>query len=551
MKKYIISAILAIPLLAACTDEWDDHYDAENTTVNEGTLWEAMCSNSDLSNFVDLVEGVGYDITLDGSQVLTVFIPINDYLSSSYVEELIDEYNEQANNGIDDDDNTVIKQVVQNHISLYNYSMDNTGDSVKMTMMNGKYSYLTDGTVNGVSPLIKNQLYTNGILFTLDGILDYYPNVSEYFSLDDDLDSIAAFFDSYNVYEFDADQSVEGDIVDGKTQYLDSVMNLTNVMYDELGYINREDSNYWMLVPTDDQWKELYDEYIEYFNYDNTMNKRDSMINIMTHKAMLRGAIFNMNTQESLNDSAVSTAYSDGSWPYYRFLEPYSAGGVFANITEDIDCSNGAVLKTSTWPIDKTETFFQEIKVEAENSYYQDSIAKAKTPITTCTVESTNPFYGQVSENSYVEVDQLNTASAPVIRYTIPDVLSNIGYDIYAVFVPALAYDTLATDRERLPIRLQIRYYYNTQDGTRLDYVEGVAPRFVNPETNTYYYTTTADVVDTMLIASDFEIPTCSYQTSTPEVMIQFEVQRASSTSTTYSNTLRLDCIVFKPHEDE
>ena len=37
-------------------------------------------------------------------------------------------------------------------------------------------------------------------------------------------------------------RSVPGEIVDGKTVYLDSVMNLKNVMFDELGYINREDS---------------------------------------------------------------------------------------------------------------------------------------------------------------------------------------------------------------------------------------------------------------------------------------------------------------------
>ena len=110
-------------------------------------------------------------------------------------------------------------------MAMYNYAAIPSGDSVQMMMLNGKYSYLADGTVNGVKCLTSNELYRNGVLFTVDGRLPYFANVSEYFSTDAELDSIASFFSRYNVYEFDPSRSVPGEIVDGKTVYLDSVMN--------------------------------------------------------------------------------------------------------------------------------------------------------------------------------------------------------------------------------------------------------------------------------------------------------------------------------------
>lgn len=136
-------------------------------------------------------------------------------------------------------------------------------------------------------------------------------------------------------------------------------MNLKNVMFDELGYINREDSAYWMVVPTDRQWKSLYEEYKAYFNYDNTTAKRDSMENLMTHKAIIQGTIFNMNIQPSLNDSVVSTNWNEANYRYYKCLRPFDQGGVFAE-ARDVTCSNGKVFIADNWAIDKRTTFFRK-----------------------------------------------------------------------------------------------------------------------------------------------------------------------------------------------
>lgn len=538
--KYILMAFL--PLMAlSCQDEWDEHYGQTNPMASQESLWQALKGRAELSNFVRLVENVGYEYYFDGDRMFTLFVPTNDCLTEADVDSLTEVYNAQKSNRIKNNDNTVIKQVLQNHMAMYNYAAIASGDSVQMMMLNGKYSYLADGGVNGVKYLSSNILYRNGVLFTVGSRLPYFANVSEYFTMDDELDSIASFFSRYNVYEFDASRSVPGEIVDGKTVYLDSVMNLKNVMFDELGYINREDSAYWMVVPTDRQWRKLYEEYKTYFNYDNRTAKRDSVENVMTHKAIVQGTVFNMNVQPSVNDSVISTNYNKANYRYYKCLRPFDEGGVFSG-ARSVECSNGKVFISDNWAIDKRTTFFQEVKIEAENAYYQDSIAKCKEPVGTYTVPSGNPLYGQVSGNAYVQVEPRNTAVTPLIRFTIPNLLSNIGYDIYAVFAPAIASDTLATDT--LPLKVKFSLKYNDQDGRQVNDI-----KMENPEGGTYVYETTPNVVDTILVARDYKIPTCSYGLSEPQVRLTVESDRG--TASKYTRILRLDCIVFKPHEDD
>ena len=538
--KYILMAFL--PLMAlSCQDEWDEHYGQVNPMASQESLWQALKGRAELSNFVRLVENVGYEYYFDGDRMFTLFVPTNDCLTEADVDSLTEVYNAQKSNRVKNNDNTVIKQVLQNHMAMYNYAAIASGDSVQMMMLNGKYSYLADGGVNGVKYLSSNMLYRNGVLFTVGSRLPYFANVSEYFTMDDELDSIASFFSRYNVYEFDASRSVPGEIVDGKTVYLDSVMNLKNVMFDELGYINREDSAYWMVVPTDRQWRKLYEEYKTYFNYDNRTAKRDSVENVMTHKAIVQGTVFNMNVQPSVNDSVISTNYNKANYRYYKCLRPFDEGGVFSG-ARSVECSNGKVFISDNWAIDKRTTFFQEVKIEAENAYYQDSIAKCKEPVGTYTVPSGNPLYGQVSGNAYVQVEPRNTAVTPLIRFTIPNLLSNIGYDIYAVFAPAIASDTLATDT--LPLKVKFSLKYNDQDGRQVNDI-----KMENPEGGTYVYETTPNVVDTILVARDYKIPTCSYGLSEPQVRLTVESDRG--TASKYTRILRLDCIVFKPHEDD
>lgn len=107
------------------------------------------------------------------------------------------------------------------------------------------------------------------MLYTLSKPASYVPNIFEGLKKVAGLDSVANFLYAYNVYKFDPSKSVAGDIVDGKTIYLDSVSTLNNEMLDNLGYLDAEDSTYWMLAPTNEVWNRLVPKYEKYFHFSN------------------------------------------------------------------------------------------------------------------------------------------------------------------------------------------------------------------------------------------------------------------------------------------
>ena len=533
----------------ACSDQWDDHY-ADDAQLS-GTLWTAMKQAPDLSNFCRVIEATGYDARLASSQMFTVFAPTNAHLTAEEAERLVSRYQQEKADGARDADNQVIRQFVQNHIALFNRSVSSlTNDTVKM--MNGKYEVLTHDAFGNTRLLSSNQYVSNGVLYTIDQPEPYFANVFEALSQTGRTDSLYRFLSSYNVYEFDAAESVAGDIVNGKTVYLDSVFHLTNSLLRQYGNINREDSSYLALAPTNEAWQQMYDEYIHYFNYANSTSKRDSMVLTHTRRAIADGTIFNLNAQPSPADSLISTAYQTlyrnrpnyADERYYVYYHPYANGGALSG-AEAVKCSNGQVLVQPQWNIDKRRTFFQQVKVEAEQTRYIDTIVQAREPLSQRAVPVSSAFYGKVSDNSFVEAQPLTTSSSTSVTYNIPDQLSNIGYDLYCVFVPAIAYNENASDDDRLPCRVRFTLTYRNQ----ADSVTSTTLR--RPSDNSVNFETQPDVVDTVLVASNLQFPTCALDLDEPQVTLRVQSNVTSSLSSRYTRTLRLDCIMLKPHEEE
>lgn len=540
-------AVMAAALVSiACSDKWDDHYNENN--VSGENLWAAVSSDADLTNFSKVVKACGYDVLLNGSNMLTVFAPINENLSVTTADSLIAEYNSEKSQGVKDEDNEVVKQFLYNHIALYNKSVSSiTSDSIMM--LNGKYQFLTSSTFGKSNLQSKNSLYKNGVLFTIDRSESYFPNVFEYIKKDADLDSISNFIYGFNEYVFDEENSVPGDIVDGKTQYLDSVVYLTNSMLSELGRIDREDSTYWLIAPTNRVWKQLYDKYNLYYNYDDKVDKRDSLSNMYTCYTIIGGAFFNMNEQKAINDSALSTNYSysadkSGEYnPYFKYYRPFDAGGIFTG-TSDIECSNGKVMKTDDWKIDEYNTLVRQKQVDAEWAYYQDTIQNAKSPLNTRTVATNNKFYNKVSNNQFVEVEPF-PSGLPAVRYKIPYVLSNVGYDIFVVFAPATAYDAYATKEQMLPAKVRFYAQYNLQNGRTS------SMQSLTTQGKTYIYETQPDIVDTIQVASDYKFPTCSYGLNDEQVTITIRNVTSTRETDLYTRSMRIDCIILKPHKED
>ena len=544
-----------LPLMAgawagiSCSDKWDDHYSEDSTL--DGTLWSAVQQDGRLSNFCRVLKATGYDARLSSSQMFTVFAPTDDHFTQQEADQLISRFQAERQAGIRDADNQVVRQFVQNHIALFNQSVSSlTNDSLKM--MNGKYVVLTASTFGSTDLLSRNQYFGNGVLYTVSKPEPYYANVFEYLSQSGRTDSVYRFLSSYNVYEFDAGESVPGDIINGKTVYLDSVFHLTNSMLRSYGYINREDSNYLALVPDDDAWRRMYHEYIDYFNYSDKTSKRDSMVLTHTRRAIADGTVFNLNSQPSPADSLISTAYetlyrniSTYTDPrYYVYYHPEAAGGALSG-AQTTQCSNGLVSIQDVWNISKRETFLQQIKVEAEQARYIDTIVQAREPLSLRTVPLANAFYGKVSDNTFAEAQPMTSSSSTSVTYAIPNQLSNVGYDIYAVFVPAIAYNENASDDDRLPCRVRFTLAYRNQNDST------ITATLRRADDNSVNFETQADVIDSVLVASDFRFPTCALDLDEPQVTLRVQSNVTSALSSRYTRTLRLDCIILRPHDDE
>ena len=549
-----------IPFFTSCSETWDDHYDSTSSEVMEGSLWQAMQQNPNLSNFTSVLQAVGYDKSLGGSQVFTVFAPTNDCFSKSEADALISEYNEQKARRVRDDDNTVIKEFVQNHIALYNYSVSSVSND-SITLMNGKYAVLKNNTIDGRQMLTSNDLYENGVLFTLGQKLDYVPSVFEYFRLYPDMDSVASFlYNSHYYYkEFEAELSVPGGLENGKTVYLDSVFTQTNELFDYLGKLSSEDSTYYMVAPTNELWTKLVEEYEPYFNYAANVEDRDSLAYTNTRMAIMQGTSFSrtFNSDAVLRDSAMSTsavmnyAYRKSLWGenfhYYQYNNPTKPGGVFSspNFT---NCSNGRVYTVSEWPISKLETFGRYRIIEAEgrtslkevSTYVEKGEERPSIEPKNLSVSSDSKFYNKVWNNSFIKYEtKLNTMDH-IVTYNVENVLSNFGYDIYLVTAPVLANDSNATEAMRLPTILTCTMLYNNQEGKQqqTQLVKQVE--------------TKPDEVDYILLAEDFKFPVSTYGLDEAEcstlLQVSTDVKTTQIRRGTHQRTMYIDCVLLVPH---
>lgn len=566
MKKIFknIAIMLATSLaLAGCSDEWDDHY---NGPLNaDGNLWEAIKANPDLSNFASVVKAVGYDRALASSQMFTVFAPVNDNFSAERAQELISAYTSEKAKGVRDKDNSTIKEFVQNHIALYNYSVASTS-SDSIVMLNGKYKLLTGSSFGGDELVKANQVYGNGVLYTLSKPASYVPNIFEGLKKVAGLDSVANFLYAYNVYKFDPSKSVAGDIVDGKTIYLDSVSTLENEMLDNLGYLDAEDSTYWMLAPTNEVWNRLVPKYEKYFHFSNGVfssdpHLRDSLTWTYARQGLIIGSVFNRslnsrNTDVSFQDSAYATTaynplyreaiYGDARERYCIFDKPFGPEGIFHGASR-LACSNGMLLGQSDWRIKARETFMKNYYIEGERSSNIDSVDNQSTvyPLEVTKVSTDNVFYNQVHRHAFSTLAPSGTSSNPMVYFNLSDVLSNVPYDIYVITAPALAGDSLASDMQRLPTVFRARIAQCDKSGK-------ISSNPSTWETLGSKYTTTADKVDTFLVAKDYKFDYCGYtQKATAQLIIDTRVSNTQIRGGKYNRYLRIDAIVLKPHEEE
>lgn len=608
--KYLSSIVLALLggsfTLMSCADEWNDHYEGKDwdTASDAPSLYELLKADTSLSEFKRVVDHLGYDKVLNSPQSLTLWAPV---ISSAQADSIINLYEEQkrllvtmpdgSQRNTKDKDNVAVTQFIQNHLALYGRSVSTEyEDSIRM--MNGKYMVLKSDNLNGVPFLSKNQIASNGIMYKLGTKEPFFPNVREAMSFNATTDSLAAYYRIFDKYLLDESSSVQMGIVDGEVVYADSVTNLSNDLYNQLGYIQREDSAYMFIAPTTELWKREYEKYRKYFNYVNKMENRDSVADLNADRAIIRGRVFNLNSQHNnYEDSLINTSYLNqaayaglnvfmnpkGSW------NPQTNEGVLDGL-DKIVCSNGLMYLDNEGRIDPKLTFMQNRYILGTNMRYRttprimvNSEPRAQVSLTNRTAKDSITYNGQVinfskllKDNNYVEIApesyQNITNRNSSIYFYLPNTLSNVYYNVYVVMVPATANNDGYSEDQVRPTRFNV-YRHEREMNVRSDGtsdpnedVEFARPNQDNqhmvavPEGETHgsgtNFLTTGDQVDVICIDKAFHTSVSGMNAvGTVDPAIRYRLTTAVKVTEINSNKLtnimRINRIIYVAFETE
>lgn len=560
-RNFIIAAAGCMVILQACQENaWDDHYGVGGTEAK--SLMQLIDESPNLSRFAQVVRDNDMDELLSSSQTFTVFAPDNNAMEAF------------------DLDADTLEHFLYNHICRYVYTLGDIADAddgmLRVKMLNGKYQNISnaDGgmTFGGDASVLNVAGGANGVLNTIDHIEPFYRNLYEEIKAGDRTDSVSRYLQSMDEYTFLPEQStVLGVDEQGRTLY-DSVFYFQNAWMTSYGDIYKEDSVYTLLVPSDVAWEKQYAKVYPYYrtvgngeinvsgirvtgNFEVGTALADSLADAHTRQAMLQDIVFRkqIDVEHPDGDSIISTSGHVFHSPQYLF-----AGA------EQREVSNGLMYVTDEMKFDPTESWHDEVRVEAENS--SDYVTQYCGSSSSRSVEAFPQFAGQVSENAFLYITPPSLSfQRNTVRFRLPNTLAG-KYNIYIVTLPASAVDTAAVNDPSRMRSTKLNFYltYVHEDGslkedavisTPSDYkgtqtpepIDGSAPAFI----------TDAYAVNKMLVARNFRFPYANYTgssfssslTESPTTAyLRVECAVTSSADlAVYEKYMRIDCIILEP----
>jgi len=562
----------------------------------EGSLWQNISSNSELSEFATILSKVYYSNSetavttrtyadmLNSDQTFTLWAPKNgtfDY----------ETWNSMLESGDREQIYKVETELIRNCMTRYRHVL--TGDKVEdIYLFNGKRAEFDCGerTINDVDIVEANLGNTNGVVHITDGPIAYLPNMYEYMNENESLSKLNTFMKKYEKTEFNENASYQGPTINGEITWVDSVTYVTNTYfnYNYLNaYINREDSNYVMVMPTDAVWDEQYEKMKTYFNYlptysqevitvadDGTSSSEtntttytdeelDSITDFRTCDAIARHLCFNANYQfghDYQEMATVGACDSLESTSGIIFYDPNSAA--LFNHVEPVRVSNGWAYVVDQFNYKLEDTWLKERKLEAERYYesYENctlsnfNLNEIQNPWSYLPEEELaklDPDFvipDSVMEGRAIMVNPSRSTANPKVLFQLPNTLS-CKYDIIAVF----PYNISAAKPYQLRAYLNYHTTKAKQDRIQLKPIEGV-----NGEGN-YFQTKTPHVddngilqfSDSVLLAQDFEFPVSYYGISDAYVTLEIQSYMTSTQRKYYTNEFLVDKIILIPKENE
>ncbi|WP_372755669.1 fasciclin domain-containing protein [Mariniflexile sp.] len=395
--------IVCIFLTVSCKEEaWDDHYDQQDSRL-EKNIFTVLSENPEYSTFVTLLEQTGYKSQLQSAQAFTVWAPNNAAFA-------------QVSNAILNDPDA-LKELIGNHISLFSYNTTSNQETL-VKMFNDKYIEFinTSGTstFGGINLATKDILTSNGILHTLNEVLEVSPNIWGYLNNNaSEYPSLMNFLTTFNETVFDEANSVKiGTNSLGQSVY-DSIFVSSNSYFKTIGDLSSEERRYSFIGLTEPAYTGVYNTFKDYYKYPVA----DS-IKANTDKAIFSNLNFQAIDLDEFDGSPVTTTTGN-----MVMLDP-------STITENVALSNGNVFVVNQLNYDPKNVIYKDVIYEIENS--------ERRTIGNATALTIQKKYNRTSSGQFYNVVNLNqnpTGSNNYFEISFSNVLS-ASYTLHLRFVP-------------------------------------------------------------------------------------------------------------------
>lgn len=553
ISKWLTGSLMTAALAAGISACSDDHFDISSAAAGKHTIWENIQSNSQLSEYADILQRVYYSETeektstktyadlLNGDQSFTVWAPQNgtfDY--ESYVNIL--------NTGSREDIYQLEKEFIRNTMARYNYTMSGTGEK-KIELFNSKSATidLDNHTIKGVKAIPSSEPTSNGLLYVMSDRMPFQPNLYEYIASREDLSMLNDFIKSFERTEFNEEASTEGPTINGVKTWVDSITYTYNYYTNNFmgAHLDREDSCYAMIMPTNTVWKTLLENTKKYYHFkslykqdvntqteagaDTTIEGKiteftevelDSLTNLYANNAICQDLAFNANWQfdkkpistiDEINasDSLRTTAGTKfkrtgtlNNTNRFSVIEVDDYGSLFGG-EDPVEVSNGyAYIQNNIfWPYKIYAPTIDELSYESKDNMAEISRYRMTYEDPFITIPSENEGeddYTVTFDSTFVynfyKVIPSRTTSQPGAYFKLTDVLS-CKYDIYVVI-------NYNTDMD-LPNSFYVQLYYDTEEKRVTSPYQFSNPDMYAKDAKGEYFNQTKDKEGNVIIKGD------------------------------------------------
>ena len=311
MKQNIYIILVAVLVFfTACRDnQWDEH---SKLTFEGGDLdlLIAIQNMPELGNFYDAIVKTGYDNLLASANSFTVLAPVNS-----------------AWNSVDMNDVDGLRKIVANHIAYEKKLDTNPTLFESMLMVNGKYvRFNANNSFNNAQIVSAGHLAGNGVLHTIDNIVELRSNIWEYIS---ELDyPQGKYIKTLNREVMDIHRSVQiaVDPSSGAPLYDTVWMNVNNFL-NEIP-LDDESKIFTYVLLREDGFNELYDKFKPYY-----LRTDEELTDLLLRFSLSSDFVF-----EGIRDIVAETANGDTMVNLFGMKVPLTG-----EITGPYNASNGRV----------------------------------------------------------------------------------------------------------------------------------------------------------------------------------------------------------------